>query len=83
MLFRSVSAILPQAFEEDESRTEEVEAEKVTEGAVPLAVSPEEKTFSWKLFRRIVAYSVSFVVIRPVLGYLFLIFLRRNNTFVR
>ncbi len=79
----AVSAILPQAFEEDESRTEEVEAEKVTEGAVPLAVSPEEKTFSWKLFRRIVAYSVSFVVLLPVLGYLFLLFRRRKNTFVR
>jgi len=61
----------------------EVEEEKVIEGAVPLAVSPEEKTFSWKLFRRIVAYSVSFVVLLPVLGYLFLLFRRRKNTFVR
>lgn len=79
----AVSEILPQAPEEDESRMEEVKEEKVTEGAVPLAVPPEEKTFSWKLFRRIVAYSVSLLVFLPVLGYLFLLFRRRKKRFVR
>lgn len=73
----AVSEVLPPPSRES---SEVTKAEEVVETAPVLPVlPPKEKTFSWKTFWSIAAYSVSFIVLLPFLVYLILLVRRRRR----